>query len=228
MIDQRTVQADADRAEPIGYCPHCDYQLVAVGVCPECGETVTDQSVITEAQILKRRRFFRRLGRLSFFLVVAGGLAYGVHYVMKEGLWVKALSNNWLLSLHPDEPGSFVDNEVQARLGNGDFDPTQTAAYLNALIRIDLTLRARTPQPRGFKFALMRDFQADLPDGVRAYLTGFDLFQHGILIESPEREWDEVQSTFGTSATFLEDLEPGFYTFDLTQQIRIEHDPVVH
>ncbi len=34
-----TIEPTGD-ATPVGFCPYCDYQLVVVGVCPDCRTTV--------------------------------------------------------------------------------------------------------------------------------------------------------------------------------------------
>jgi len=128
-----------DDASPVGFCPHCDYPLVAGGICSECGNHVIASELNRIPNKLWRRMVIRRIA------IIAAGLAVLITawQIVDTGVWKNWVSTDYLISMQPQNDWS--TEELFARIATGSLTQKQLVAYLDRAFLIQLDVRSPRP-----------------------------------------------------------------------------------
>lgn len=127
-------------ASPVGFCPYCDYQLVAVGTCPECGKAVIAASIRSQP----RGFLFRKWSKRLFFLTVMAGVCYGGWRFYRSDVWLRTLSVERLTSWASTFPRA--RSELLRRNWAGQLTVTDKQHVVRSLFQIECDVIE--PRPR--------------------------------------------------------------------------------
>ncbi|HPF38246.1 MAG TPA: zinc ribbon domain-containing protein [Phycisphaerae bacterium] len=217
-MNERPHQDDnPDRAAPIGFCPHCDYQLLAPGVCPECGGDIPANKVRPRT---RRDRRWRRIRRV-FIATIALIAVVCLRYAYSRGYLYRLYTNGMLVDAYLRNPK--VIPEIEQRLINNGFDD----AEINALMDKSLVIRLSTRSPRPSDLRPL--FRVSVSRAPGAILHFAASTRPGMPFKLMERlddgEWLEVMPTGGelnlTRRTLESDIRfpelptVGRHTFEL-------------
>jgi|GEM_PF-4661851 len=135
-------------ASPVGFCPYCDYQLVAVGVCPECGKRVTKKNVQTDLQTTRRRRLLRRI----FIALIPVALFFGGLKVYQSGIWKRWVPTAWLLSY--EGPEDWPRHEALRRVKAEEVSDAEFKEIIKTYFNVRLAIRSPRPLDIPFRISV--------------------------------------------------------------------------
>ncbi|HPF38248.1 MAG TPA: hypothetical protein P5081_11200 [Phycisphaerae bacterium] len=127
-------------ANPIGYCPHCDYQLLAPGVCPECGLDIPAKRVLARA---RRDRRWRRIRR-AFVATIAVISVVCLRYAYRQGYLYRIYTNDMLINEYPTN--SMATGELLRRMIADGLTPSEMEIAVSKSFNVGFHIR--TPRPR--------------------------------------------------------------------------------
>ncbi|MCB9857801.1 MAG: hypothetical protein H6818_19120 [Phycisphaerales bacterium] len=124
---------------PVGHCPHCDYQLLQPGTCPECGKDIAALHIRSLPRLTRRRRaIFRTTAAALLLAVVVAG-----RWAIRNGYQYRLYTNSMLIDQYP---GNFKsDNELARRIGLQRLALEELDIVIDKSIELDISLR--TPRP---------------------------------------------------------------------------------
>jgi|GEM_PF-3776388 len=125
---------------PLGYCPHCDYQLVTVGICPECGQAVAQESLRSRPQFA----LVRRWGKHAVYIALIAGILFGAWRAYQSDFWLRRFSVERLASWSATYPRA--QNELDRRLAAGELSLADL--QLVVLERFEMNANIIEPRPR--------------------------------------------------------------------------------
>ena len=216
------LRSDAEQqGEPLGYCPHCDYQLVEIGTCPECGKAVSVKTLSIDPRPKRRRKIAKRVAWL--LALIAGGVGLQRFYV--SGYWHRWAPTDWLLATQPDE--RWHKGELLRRIKLGDLTDTQLDAWIEK--RHPYQFVIQNPRPRHVPL------QFRIKSGVtNAYRLADPVISHAairveaIRLNGHRVAADDMPDTLskqGGSIKLPWSLNPGTYELEVDIVVSIDYRP---
>lgn len=141
--DPHIAENDTTALAVLGYCPHCDYALLAAGVCPECGKS------IDPSRIRKRPRSVRT--RRAALFVCLSVLLVGGAFLAKSGLWHAWVPTSFLIRMQP--ASGWTSEEIFRRIDAGTLTESQKHEFLEQALPIRFGVRS--PHPQAYPLFLM-------------------------------------------------------------------------
>jgi|GEM_PF-5681285 len=126
-------------ASPVGFCPYCDYRLVAIGTCPECGNTI-DRAAIRETP--RRTRRGRMLKRIATVITLVGAILGG-RWFIGSPYFYRIWPNTLLIDAYPANLG--VTEEVGRRLRAGRFWDDEVRQLVERSFKQEIIIRSPRP-----------------------------------------------------------------------------------
>lgn len=132
-----------NNGSPIGYCPHCDYQLLAPGRCSECGKEIPTKRIRHRPRAARRIRWLKR----GLAISVLVSLALGGRWALQGGYQYRLYSNTLLVDAYPAD--TMAAKEIARRIGGQGMTDDQLQALIDKSFNV--TMSVRSPRPRRIK-----------------------------------------------------------------------------
>jgi len=125
--------SDSESAsEPMGYCPRCDYALLAPGRCPECGVEISPAHIRSRPRALRRRRWIRRVSVIAVVALAGwGGLRFH-----RSGAWRRYVPTSMLMAWREDSVEA--EKELIRRLRDGELSDAEADALVSTLFALEI------------------------------------------------------------------------------------------
>lgn len=130
---------DSQPETPLGYCPHCDYQLLGAGICPECGKSVPSHGIQGRSRGQRRRRW----GKAVLVILLVVGFLFSARWAIQHGWHYRIYSDAMLIDVYPNDVRA--TREIERRL----LASALTEHEINALVEKSFTseMEVRSPRP---------------------------------------------------------------------------------
>ena len=149
---------DRELQAPEGYCPRCEYPINP-GTCPECGATVTSETLSKSPASVRRRKIRRRfyvIVPLLFFAALAMFLYHTVN-------WIAIAPTGVLLSFQESYRDP-VGQELFGRFLAGSLSQVQTQELLDHYVD-DPFIEGLSKYPADVPFKISIQCRVKLPGG---------------------------------------------------------------
>ncbi|HPF38247.1 MAG TPA: hypothetical protein P5081_11195 [Phycisphaerae bacterium] len=164
MINNNASTTPPQHAVPTGYCPHCDYALMAPGVCPECGVDVPADRMRAPRRWSRVRNAVRRARKPVLTLIIIVSLISAANWAFETGQFYRLYSSETLLARYPSNRQESA--EIARRVMNNAF----TAKEIQTRIAKSFTVKLSVDSPYPKNTPVNFTYTADMRRGTLFFL----------------------------------------------------------